>query len=127
MKFEINMVDNYKDYNGKELDQTQQAVIAYAQKTALQLYNLAMQDDYEALEEYLSDYLDITFMIGKDRQLESVRVWLMSGGPSLYVDTFNQEVYCNWNNSETATCFLPRDVATYIEDNFGVKEYNKIQ
>ncbi|MCD5439818.1 hypothetical protein [Lactobacillus delbrueckii] len=126
MKFDINMTDNYISYRGKQLDKTQKAVIGYAQKTALQLYDLAMKQDEDKIKEYLSDYLDITFMIGKDRDLEGLRVWLMLGGPGLYVDTFNQTIVCNWNGSEEASCFLPMEVCTYIEDTFGVSEYNKI-
>lgn len=123
MKFDVSMTYKYDD---KELNPAQRAVISESQKTALTLYTFAMEDNENDLKDYLSDNLDITFMIGKDKELEGIRVWLELGGPGLYVDTYSQEVVCAWSTEEAA-CFLPPDVCDYIEDAFGIGEYNKIK
>lgn len=49
------------------------------------------------LHDYLSDVLDVTYIVGSDRQtLEGARFYVTLGGPSVWLDTCSRSVELRW-------------------------------
>ena len=52
--------------------------------------------------DYLRDALDVRFVVGMDRECIGGSVCLVWGGPTMWVDTMEQEVRVSWSSTVTA-------------------------
>lgn len=64
--------------------------------------------------DFLSDVLNIKYVINSDRSYNSGRVMLSYGGPNVWVDTRSRQLEVYWDTSETRT--LPREFVSQLDD-----------
>lgn len=76
------------------------------------------EDDCEQNEasaiDYLSDVLDIQYLIGSDRTYRAARVLLSFGGPNVWIDTNNEQLEVFWDSNEYRE--LPLEFVTQLDD-----------
>ncbi len=74
----------------------------YCKKIATELESIYngedMNEDGEqvTLYDYFSDVLDYEYTINSDKSYKSVKVYVTLGGPNVWIDTRDSEVYLAW-------------------------------
>ncbi len=99
--------------NERELDEDEEEELADLQEKLEKADQIGASDLYE----YFSDALDEEYIVGSDGELRGVIVWVGLGGPSICVDTYQQEVRLTWG-SDRATWSLWSDVTGAIDKIF---------
>lgn len=61
-------------------------------------HNVADVDEYEQLSiwDYMSDILDIDYVVSRDREYRSCKILVAWGGPNIYIDTASALVKLYW-------------------------------
>lgn len=75
-------------------------------------------DDWEVLGlyDYLSDVLDIEYIVHSDRTtIKGVRLCVAFGGPTIHIDTIKRAVVLNWW-TENAEFPLSHNVCDYLDE-----------
>ncbi|MDY0829119.1 hypothetical protein SK224_08255 [Microbacterium sp. BG28] len=68
--------------------------------------------------DYLSDVLDINYIVDSERRYRSARVWITLGGPNAYIDTEERALVVNWGG-DTGRWNLPIAFCEGIDDYLG--------
>ena len=64
---------------------------------------------------YVSDVLDTEYILDSNFTLIGARLYITLGGPTIYVDTHDNEVVGHWG-TEQVTRWLPSEIADEIND-----------
>lgn len=67
------------------------------------------------LIDYVSDVLDTEYILDSNFTLIGARLYITLGGPTIYVDTHDNEVVGHWG-TEQVTRWLPSEIADEIND-----------
>lgn len=67
------------------------------------------------LIDYVSDVLDTEYILDSNFTLIGARLYITLGGPTIYVDTHDNEVVGHWG-TEQVTRWLPSEIADKIND-----------
>lgn len=65
--------------------------------------------------DYLSDVLDINYILNADRSYKAARICIALGGPTAWVNTLTEQIECAWW-SETVYIDLPREYVELLDD-----------
>jgi len=59
-------------------------------------------EDYRemTMEDYVNNCLDVTYLINRNKEYESVRVYMTLGGPTVYIDTQTSSVIVHWGSQQ---------------------------
>lgn len=68
-----------------------------------------------SLYDYLSDVLDVTWIIDSNREYEAARFYVTLGGPSVWIDTEHNTVELRWGG-ESACYGLSWDTAEAVDE-----------
>lgn len=75
-------------------------------------------NDCEGVEasawDYLSDALDIHYLVNSDRTYRSARILIGFGGPNVWIDTNTEQLEVHWSGSEYRE--LPREFVSALDD-----------
>lgn len=76
------------------------------------------EDDCEGNEasalDYLSDVLDIQYLVDSDKSYLHARILISFGGPNVYIDTRTEQLEVHWSGSEYRE--LPREFISQLDD-----------
>jgi len=65
--------------------------------------------------DYVSDILDINYIITSDKSYIGIRLTVAFGGPNIYIDTFSKQVQGYWGSDEY--------IKSYFNDELGIDDY----
>ena len=69
------------------------------------------------LFDYFNDFLDIDYVVDREKQYEGARVMVTCGGPNIFIDSYRGEVQLYWGN-ERATAEIPANTCDEINEVF---------
>ena len=70
-----------------------------------------------SLYDYFSDYLDIDYIVDREKQYKAARILVAWGGPTIYIDTCDRQVQLYWW-SEHAEADIPMNICDEIDEIF---------
>lgn len=75
------------------------------------------QDEGESVDllDYINDVLDKEYILDSEFTLIGARLYVTLGGPTIWVDTHDNEVVGHWG-TEQVTRWLPSEIADEIND-----------
>lgn len=65
--------------------------------------------------DYLSDALDIQYLVGSDKSYRAARVCIAFGGPTAWINTHTRQIEAAWR-SETVYVDLPASFCDQLDD-----------
>lgn len=71
--------------------------------------------DEPCASDYLSDVLDVNYIINADKSYKGCRILVAFGGPNIWIDTVNKEVQGYWGSDKY--------IQSYFNDELGVCDY----
>ena len=82
-------------------------------------YNGFENEDGEevSLYDYLSDILDFEITINSRMEYSSCKVWVVLGGPNIWIDTAEREIKLAWGG-ERDSLYLKSDICDEIDAYF---------
>jgi len=69
------------------------------------------------LTVYFDDVLDLEYIVNRQKEFVSVKVFVTLGGPTCWIDTHEKKVKLTWGNEKASWC-IPSDVCDYIDEIF---------
>lgn len=66
--------------------------------------------------DYLSDVLDIQYVVTGDRQYRGARVCIALGGPTAWIDTMTSQLEVAWGAYDPVYRDLPREFVNGLDD-----------
>lgn len=79
-------------------------------------------DDYGELDNYLEDALDMKYLVDSNKTYNSVKILVVCGGPTIYIDTESQCVELYWSSAEVKAYLS--DEAIEAIDDWALEAYN---
>ena len=70
-----------------------------------------------SLYDYFNDYLDIDYIVDREKKYKAARILVTCGGPTIYIDTCDRQVKLHWW-SEHAEADIPMNICDEIDDIF---------
>lgn len=91
--------------------------IREVQTIAEQINELGISDNYEELDKYFDDVLDVEYRIASDGSYKGVYIYLSLGGPNIWVDTMSRTVELRWG-TDLASALLCDEAIVRIDEKF---------
>ena len=78
-----------------------------------------LEDDVEpaSLFDYFNDFLDIGYVVDREKQFKGARIMVTCGGPNIFIDSYRGIVELFWW-TEHASAEIPVDLCDEINDIF---------
>ena len=78
-----------------------------------------LENDIEpaSLFDYFNDFLDVDYIIDRNKEYKGARILVTCGGPNIYIDSYSGEVQLYWW-SERATAVIPANICDEINAVF---------
>ena len=70
-----------------------------------------------SLYDYFNDYLDVDYIVDREKQYKAARILVAWGGPTIYIDTCDRQVQLYWW-SERAEADIPMSICDEIDEIF---------
>ena len=70
-----------------------------------------------SLYDYFNDYLDIDYIVDREKKYKAARILVAWGGPTIYIDTCDRQVQLYWW-SEHAEADIPMNICDEIDEIF---------
>lgn len=103
----------------ENVSETMKQAAEITQDYVKELQALQEKNDIDGLYTFMDENaLDFSFTIGRQRNLKGVKILVGFGGPNIYIDTNDERVSSYWGN-ENVNCYLPGDVCSFIDENWG--------
>ena len=78
-----------------------------------------LEDDVEpaSLFDYFNDFLDIDYIVDREKQFKGARIMVTCGGPNIFIDSYRGIVELFWW-TEHASAEIPADICDEINEVF---------
>lgn len=85
---------------------------------AKELTEIAKDGNIEELYDWMDENaLDITYICGRQKDLQGAEVLVEFGGPNTYVNTRESIIESYWGG-DVVKAYLPQSVSNFIDDNY---------
>lgn len=64
--------------------------------------------------DYISDCLDVEYIINSRKEYKSCKIWVTLGGPNVWIDTDTQEIKLAWG-TDRESLWLPSEICEEID------------
>ena len=102
--------DEFKSIDGCSID-----VDVYIMPDGEEIYEGNIES--ATLFDYFNDFLDIDYVVDREKQYKGARVMVTCGGPNIYIDSYKGIVELFWW-TEHATAEIPANICDEINEIF---------
>lgn len=97
---------------------TKQRMEQTTENMAEELAEIAKTEDTEGLYDWMNDNaLDVTYICGRQKDLQGAEILVEFGGPNTYVNTRESVVESYWGG-DVVKAYLPQFVSDFIDDEY---------
>lgn len=81
-----------------------------------------LEEKIEELEEndfynYITDYLDVDYIVNSSKEYQSARIWITIGGPNICIDTEDGAIKLYWGSTRS-TAYITASTRDRIDEIF---------